>query len=114
MDHLIINDSHVLALLQKMHNHSYMWREIGIALRFTEPELQIIQSTPALLNKAPFSFLEYLMNQWVQWPTDDHESEPTLEKLCTALKSSLVGLGRLAKEIENTLLQERTGEFVDS
>ena len=114
MDHLILNDRHVSALLQVMHNHSLKWRKIGLALGFTEPELQDIESKPALLITAPFSYLEDLMSQWIQWPTDDHESEPTLEKLCTALKSSLVGLGRLAKEVENTMLQERTGEFVDS
>ena len=58
-----------------------------------------------LLTGAPVSYLQELLSQWVQWPTTDHPNHPTLEALCTALSSSLVGLGSLAEEVEKEMKQ---------
>jgi hypothetical protein len=58
-----------------------------------------------LLTGAPVSYLQELLSQWVQWPTTDHPNHPTLRALCTALRSSLVGLGSLAKEVEKEMKQ---------
>ena len=57
---------------------------------------------------APISYLQELLSQWLQWPTDSHPTKPTLEALCTALQSSLVGLGSLAERM-NEEMRQSTG-----
>ena len=64
-----------------------------------------------LLVGAPVSYLQELLSQWVQWPTTEHPSNPTLEALCAALRSPLVGLGSLAKEVEKEI-KPRTGKQI--
>ena len=56
------------------------------------------------------SFLQELLSQWVQWPTEEHQNDPTLEALCTALRSRLVGLGSLAEELEREMKQYAAGK----
>ena len=87
-----------------IHNYSDKWNYIGMGLGFVQPELNQICSNPSLLvSGAPTSFLNNLLNQWVQWPTMDHPTRPTLRALCEALRSSLVGLGSLAEEVKREL-----------
>ena len=63
---------------------------------------------PLLLVRAPTSFLQELLSLWVQWPTASHPTKPTLEALCAALRSSLVGLGSLADKV-NEEMKQSTG-----
>ena len=63
---------------------------------------------PLLLVRAPTSYLQELLSQWVQWPTASHPTKPTLEALCAALRSSLVGLGSLADKV-NEEMRQSTG-----
>ena len=58
-----------------------------------------------LLVGAPVSYLQELLSQWVQWPTEKHQNNPTLGALCTALRNSLVGLGSLAEKVEKEMKQ---------
>ena len=95
--------------MKLIHNFSYKWNEIGQGLGFTQPALNHIASKPLLLAGAPNSYLTELLNQWVQWPTEDHPTtKPTLEALCRALRSSLVGLGSLAEEVEREMVKHST------
>ena len=79
-------------------------------LGFTPPELNQIRKNLILLTTAPKSFLTELLSQWIQWPTVDHPTKPTLEALCEALRSSLVGLGQLAGEVEREMRRSTTGK----
>ena len=72
------------------------------------PELRTISSMSRLFIGAPVSYLQELLSQWLQWPTDSHPSKPTLEALCAALRSSLVGLGSLAEKV-NVQMKPITG-----
>ena len=84
-----------------IHSFSNKWNYIGVGLGFIQPELDLISSNLSLLTSdAPVSFLNHLLNQWVQWPTASHPTKPTLRALCEALRSSLVGLGSLAEKVE--------------
>ena len=78
-------------------------------MKFTHSELELISSQPLLLPRAPVSYLRQLLNQWVQWPTADHPTNPTLRLLCTALRSSSVGLGSLAEEVEEEMKVSKAG-----
>ena len=100
----------IATLLNLMHNFSNKWNEIGLGLGFVQSELTLIRSNPTLIMDAPVSFLRTLMSQWVQWPTKDHPTRPTLEALCEALRGSLIGLGRLAEQVERELKCSSTGK----
>jgi hypothetical protein len=91
--------------MRLLQSYSYKWNLIGLSLGFTPHELNNILSMVILLTWAPVSYLQELLSQWVQWPTTDHPSHPTLRALCTSLRSCLVGLGGLAEEVEKEMKQ---------
>ena len=99
--------AHLMRLLQ---SYSYKWNPIGLSLGFTPHELYNISCMVTLLTGAPVSYLQELLSQWVQWPTEEHQNNPTLGALCTALRSSLVGLGSLAEEVEKEMKQYAIGK----
>lgn len=93
-------------LLEQLHDYSDKWFNIGLKLGFTEPHLKQIRSMPLLfMSGAPTSFMTEMLSQFVQWPTDKYSSKPTLGLLCSALRSSLVGLGSQAKIVEQAMGQ---------
>ena len=96
--------------MRLLQSYSYKWNPIGLSLGFTQHELNTIFGMLKLLVGAPVSYLQELLSQWVQWPTADHPSHPTLGALCTALRSSLVGLGSLAEEVEKEMKQCAAGK----
>ena len=106
----ILHEEDVCQLMTLMQSFSDHWLEIGMALGFTPPELNQIRKNPMLLTTAPKSFLTELLSLWIQWPTVDHPTKPTLEALCEALRSSLVGLGQLAEEVEREMKYTTTGK----
>ena len=93
----VVKSEDVGFLMEHMLDYSYKWRWIGLSLRFRPGELENIrQSFP---EKPTKYFLMELLSQWTQWPTTTHPHVPTMEKLCSALRSGLVGLGALANEL---------------
>ena len=99
----VLTERDIATLLNLMHNFSDKWNEIGLGLGFVPSELRQISSNISLLMYAPASFLATLLEQWVQWPTKEHPTKPTLEALCEALRGSLAGLGSLAEQVEREL-----------
>ena len=93
-----------------IHNFSDKWDYIGLGLGFIQPELNQIRAMPLLLTTAPKSYLTELLSQWVQWPTENHPTKPTLSTLCEALRSSSVGLGSLAELVEREMTCLTAGE----
>ena len=107
----MLAEGDVAKLMDLLHNFSDKWNEIGLGLGFTPPELNQIKSDPSLyMSSAPASFLTKLLSQWVQWPTVDHPTKPTLKVLCEALRSSLVGLGSLAENVDREMKCSITGK----
>ena len=100
----------IVNLMRLLQSYSYKWNPIGLSLGFTQHELNTISGMLKLLQGAPVSYLQELLSQWVQWPTTDHPSHPTVRALCTALRSSLVGLGSLADKVEKEMRQCATGK----
>ena len=88
----------VAFLVSHLHKDaSHKWSEIGLALNFRDGELKsIIQSFPRATTQ---QLLTELLSQWCQWPTADHSDVPTMERLCDALRSGLVGLGAQANDL---------------
>ena len=105
-----MSDKDVIHLMRLLQSYSYKWNPIGLSLGFTAHELSNISCMVTLLTGAPVSYLQELLSQWVQWPTEGHQNNPTLGALCTALRSSLVGLGSLAEELEKEMKQCAAGK----
>ena len=106
-----LSEKDLVDLMRLLQSYSYKWNPIGLSLGFTQHELNNIFGMLKLLVGAPVSYLQELLSQWVQWPTEEHQNNPTLGALCTALRSSLVGLGSLAKEVEKEMKQCDTGKL---
>ena len=100
-----LSEKYIANLMKLLQSYSYKWNPIGLNLGFTPHELSTISSMLMLLVGAPVSYLQELLSQWVQWPTNEHPNNPTLEALCAALQSPLVGLGSLAKDVEKEIKQ---------
>ena len=77
--------------------YAFKWREIGTALGFLSAEQDIIAHSPGMDTLQ--HRMESVLTQWAHWPTDSHPNTPTLEMLCGALRSNLVGLGDVANEL---------------
>ena len=106
----VLSETDVCTLVDLIHNFSDKWNCIGLRLGFIQPELNKIRAMPLLLSTAPKSYLTELLSQWVQWPTVDHPTKPTLRALCEALCSSSVGLGSLAEMIEREMTCPTAGK----
>ena len=78
---------------------AYEWQEIGYSLNFQHFEVKEIKET--FPNAGPRQLMRELMEKWCEWPNEDHPDHPTLDKLCGALRSGLVGFGALANTIES-------------
>ena len=100
--------------MRLLQSYSYKWNPIGLNLGFTPHELCTISCMVTLVTGAPVSYLQELLCRWVHWPTADHPNHPTVRALCAALRSSLVGLGSLAKEVEKEMKLCTTGKKICS
>ena len=92
-----MDDGDVVFLMGYLCQHSYKWEDIGIALHFFPGELENIRHSPQVIT--PQQRLNAVLCQWVQWPTTAHSQTPTIEILCDALRSDLVGLGAVDKQL---------------
>ena len=89
-------------LMKILGNYSNKWNGIGMSLGFSSGELDVIKGNPSLFNGAPRSYLQTLLEDWVMWPNEAHNTQPTLSSLCNALRGTLVGLGALANDVEKS------------
>ena len=101
-----LSERDIAELLNLLQIYSYKWCNIGLSLGFLPPELDTISSMSKLFAGAPASYLQEILSQWIQWPTANHPTRPTLETLCAALRSPLVGLGSLADKVEKEMKRE--------
>ena len=99
----VLTGADISKLTSLIHSYSHKWRCVGLALKFDPNELKVIEGSPSLFTSAPTSYLTELLCQWVQWPTVNHPTRPTLGALCAALRSAPVGLGRLAEDVEREM-----------
>ncbi len=96
----------IQSLMTYLRQCAFKWREIGYSLNFQHWEVKEIEET--FPRAGPQELMRELMMKWCEWPIDDHLDYPTLETLCGALRSGMVGYGALANKIEQkkaTLLQ---------
>ena len=84
-----------------LEQHASKWKVIGNHLGFHPGELDAIQSDPMCITAgAPKSYLNRMLEQWLQWaPGDGRGSKQvaTLEAIKSAIRRT--GLGRVAAEL---------------
>ena len=81
--------------------HAFKWREIGKYLKFHPGELDNIASRLDLQPIAPTSFLNALLEKWIEWAPSGYQGSSNfanLEDLKAALKD--VGLGATAHDLK--------------
>ena len=93
----LVKDVDVGFLMNILYLHSYKWDVIGTALCLLPGELENIRHSPQVIT--PQQRLNEVLCQWVQWPTEAHSQVPTMETLCDALRSDIVGLGAVANQV---------------
>lgn len=91
-------DKDVGFLVGLLCTHAYKWNDIGLALGFLSGEIGNIS---CIYPPSPQKHLTELLSQWAQWPTPAHPQDPTVEAMCAALRSNLVGLGATANELDS-------------
>ena len=87
-------------LYEQLRSHSSKWWDIGVGLRFTTSQLDMIKNKPAHFADAPCSYLSEMLSTWQQWAPGDargSKNYATLESLKTAV--SKAGLGLAAEEL---------------
>ena len=95
----VLKDEDLPELLRYIQDFSHKWYSIGLGLGFTTPELDQIKAMPSLFMTAPTSFLVELLTRWMQWPTINHSTKPTLGVFCSTLRNYVM-LESLAKKVE--------------
>ena len=95
-----MEEKDIFFLLNLMCSYSSRWEFIGLGLGFIQGELDNIKGNVLLIHNAPKSFMKELLSQWCQWPVREHSELPTVRCLCDTLRSTVVGLGQLAAQVE--------------
>ena len=88
--------------LQPIAGH---WRAFGLQLGLSSGELNTIANTPLLIPGGPVAYLQEVLTKWM----NRAPPYPTLTKLCGALRSRAVDQSRIALELEQQYLTQRTG-----
>ena len=105
----LVQQEDVKFLLEELCNYTYKWEDIGLVLGFVDGELKnITHSSPQASTQ---HFMKEMLVKWAYWPIKDHPCNPTLEDLCDALRSKLVGLGNIADDLylkKNSLPSQTT------
>ena len=91
-------------LLELAGTAANKWKEFGLALGFTNSELDEIKNTPTLMAGGPEAYFRELLSRWLDWAPPNH-SLPRMDTLLEALRSSTVRKERLAYDIEQQLSQ---------
>ena len=94
------NTLHHASLLAQLTDHAAKWRDIGTHLGFRQGELHNIESKPSLQHGAPKSWLNAMLEEWLQWAPGDQRGSnqvPTLGGLKYAMR--MAGLGATAAEL---------------
>ena len=87
-----LKEEHHSVILEQLQKHSSDWTKIGTCLGFLPSELENIQARPLLLIKAPYSFLNAMLQEWLQWAPGDSRGSKNFAIL-ENLKSALLKAG---------------------
>ena len=87
--------NHHAVLCHVLEQHAYMWKEIGLHLGFLPGHLDNIQAAPLLLQTAPVSWMNAMLEQFLK----EREGGAKMSVLEAAL--SKAGLGVTASQLRD-------------
>ena len=88
------------SLFEQLGPHAAKWREIGTYLGFRQPELNLIQSSPANFMGAPGSWLSAMLTEWLEWkPGDQRGSKEYASLESVKIAVDKAGLGKTAADL---------------
>lgn len=95
-----ISDEELSRVCVILGPYAHKWKQIGLSLGFTRPELSNIEVKPALFSTAPQSYMHAMLSDWQQWSPGDYRGSHDYATL-TSLQSAVdrAGLGGAAQEI---------------
>ena len=96
-----MSDRHLPFLLHQLKDHAHKSKEIALHLGFRPGEVSNILASPNLIQGAPVSWLQALLEAWIQWaPGDSRGSDKfaTLLSLKNALNKA--GLAAAAHDLK--------------
>ena len=82
--------------------------DLGLQLELKLEELKTVEATPILIPGGPVAFLREILHKWLNFAPPSH-AQPTLKKLCEALKSPSVKQNRVAHDLEQQYWARSTG-----
>ena len=91
--------------LQPIASH---WKDLGLQLGLGLEELKTVEATPILIPGGPVAFLQEILHKWLNFAPPSH-AQPTLTKLCEALKTPSVKQNRVAHDLEQQYWARSTG-----
>ena len=91
----VVKEEDISFLMDILCKYASEWKNIGTALNFLPTDLKMID-----FSLQATTLQQRLMEILTQWSHRTHPHVPTVEELCAALRSNLVGLGDVANEIE--------------
>ena len=86
-----LTQQHHKILFKQLAKHAQDWREIATNLGFTLAEMGNIEGRPLLQSKAPGSWLNTMLEEWLHWKPGDARRSlnfATLGDLKAALKKA--------------------------
>ena len=98
-----LNIEHFPDLAEFLVPYAFLWKSIGIAMRFKPQDLNYIQSSFGQGHMFLKNCLLLLLEHWIQ-QKHTHTVAPTVKALEKVLYSELVGLGALAHEVRTRLV----------
>ena len=101
LDNTQLRGNDVPSIMITLTEFTYKWKDIGVALGFTIPEVESISSQSALFVNSPKSFLLEILTSW---PSEAHHSHATIEALQDALQN-VVGLSVVSEQLKTELQQ---------
>ena len=87
-------------LIEQLGIHAPKWKEIGTYLGFHQPELRLIQESPAHFMGAPRTWFSAMLEEWLEWKPGDERGSKERASLKSLKKAvDKAGLGKTAAEL---------------
>ena len=87
---MLLTESHLPELLDKLRDNASKWRGIGLHLGFRSGELDNIQARPFLQQGAPEIWLGAMLTEWLQRSPNDCRGSSSIENLRLSLEKNSI------------------------
>ena len=94
----VLSEHHLHRLLRFVKGAAPKWREMGLALGFSNDVLDAIAAKPENVSRGAIACFIDLLSRWLKWAPPNHDL-PTVKTLAEALREGTVGEERMAYDL---------------